>query len=69
MSGNYDYWLSRVPDPHEYDERQDEEPPCPHCEALPGEPCALFCSCEACDRQRQREMDEREGIEDGKEVA
>jgi hypothetical protein len=59
MPGNYDKWLSNMPDPHEFDDRQDEEK-CPDCGADPDDECAFFCSCIHCDRKRQREMDERE---------
>jgi hypothetical protein len=64
---NYDTWRSTEPDPFGDMDRTDDEPPCDFCEALPGEPCELFCCCLPCDRRRQREMDERE--QDGKEVA
>jgi hypothetical protein len=63
---DYDHWLSRVPDPHEFDDRDDDERPCEDCGALPENPCSFMCACPSCDKQRQREMDERERIDDGK---
>lgn len=63
----YDHYLSRVPDPHEFEDRDDEELPCKDCGALPDTKCDFMCPCNFCEKQRQREMDERE--QDGKEVA
>lgn len=54
------YYNGAPGDPYEFDTRPDDDDSCESCGAGPGEPCELMCSCELCDKRRQREMDERE---------